>query len=540
MSNYRNDYDEGVTPPPRLLFIAVIGIFILGILGAIAGLIFLSSPGMSTLLGITILAAPILTLGTIIAAVFLFGRRWATVVTGAWVVMWIIASIATVLIYRNVLAPGQRETVKHYLPFMAAFSPPLPPVGSSLPTPVPSENGNGIDPASLLDAPLTFGATATPTTASVAPAAPSATPQPTLIPTQEVTATPSPTLLPPTATPEVTQAAAAVTPQTVAAAGVNSVPPPVTARLFGFTYIKQTWNNCGPANITMALSYYGWKETMDYAASFLKPDSEDKNVNPWELTAFVNEQTGVRAVNRVGGDMQTLKRLIAGGFPLLIETGFMWEGSDWIGHYQTVVGYDDSQQSFYIYDSYLGTGENNAGMPKSYTDFDDFWENFNRTFVVLYKPEEEATLMQILGNLADPQGAAAVAAETAQAEARANPKNGFAWFNLGSSLTLLGRYQEAAAAYDRARQVNVPWRITLYQFGPFESYFQIGRYSDVISLVDVNLNNGGAYIEESYFWKGKVLAAQGDTAGATAAFKQALVHNPRYTAAQTALQQLSA
>jgi hypothetical protein len=527
----QSDYDEGVQPPPRFLFIAVIGIFILGILGGIAGLIFLSSPGMSTLLEITLLAAPILTIGTIIAIAFLQGRRWAAVVTATWIVVWIIASLATILIYRNVLAPGQRETVKHYLPFMAAFNPPLPPPGSSLPTPVPNDSGSGIDPASLLNAPLTLGGTATPTLESAAPVAPSATPQPTL----EATATPT---QPPTATPEATQAALVPTPQPAAVVTMGIPPPPVTARLFGFTYIKQTWNNCGPANITMALSYYGWKETMDFAADFLKPDEEDKNVNPWELAAFVNEQTGVRALNRIGGDMQTLKRLIAGGYPVIIETGFMWEGSDWIGHYQTVVGYDDTQQSFYIYDSYLGTGDNNVGMPKSYTEFDDFWENFNRAFITLYKSEEEAAVMQILGALAEPTGAATVAAEAAQAEARANPKNGFAWFNLGSSLTRLGRYDEAAAAFDRARQVNVPWRITLYQFGPFESYFQIGRYSDVLALVDVNLNNGGAYVEESYYWKGKVLAAQGDNAGAAAAFRQALVHNPRFADAQTALQQL--
>jgi len=31
--------------------------------------------------------------------------------------------IAFALVFRNVLEPGQRETVKHYLPFMAVFAP---------------------------------------------------------------------------------------------------------------------------------------------------------------------------------------------------------------------------------------------------------------------------------------------------------------------------------------------------------------------------------------------------------------------------------
>ena len=36
-----------------------------------------------------------------------------------------------------------------------------------------------------------------------------------------------------------------------------------------------------------------------------------------------------------------LKRLLANNLPVIIETGYMYEGSSWLGHYQTVVGYDD-------------------------------------------------------------------------------------------------------------------------------------------------------------------------------------------------------
>jgi TolA-binding protein len=57
--------------------------------------------------------------------------------------------------------------------------------------------------------------------------------------------------------------------------------------------------------------------------------------------------------------------------------------------------------------------------------------------------------------------------------------------------------------------------------------------------VDANLNNGGEYVEETYYWQGKVLAAQGDTTNAAAAFRRALSHNPSYTAAADALKGLS-
>src|SRR5262249_15644142 len=205
--------------------------------------------------------------------------------------------------------------------------------------------------------------TATPKLQSLVTAVITSTP----LPTVQASATVAPTVaVTETSLPAPTQAAVApVSNQTVSKPSI-----PLTALLTGITPVKQGWNNCGPANITMALSYYGWTKDQDYAISYLKPDREDKNVNPWELVNFVNQESQIRALYRVGGDMELIKRLLANKLPVLIETGYMFEGSDWLGHYQTVVGYDDTKQNFYVYDSYLGTGENGTGMPKSYEEFD--------------------------------------------------------------------------------------------------------------------------------------------------------------------------
>ena len=66
----------------------------------------------------------------------------------------------------------------------------------------------------------------------------------------------------------------------------------------------------------------------------------------------------------------------------------------------------------------------------------------------------------------------------------------FAWFNKGSNHNVLGEYTEAAFAYDFAftlyRELPValrPWRMMWYQSGPYEAYYQTGRYEDVIGLV---------------------------------------------------------
>jgi tetratricopeptide (TPR) repeat protein len=451
--------------------------------------------------------------------------------------LWLIGSIGFVVAYKTILAPGQRETTKYYLPFMAVFDPSLPRPESVLPTVAPDQNSGNLSAEDLLSMP--FGATTAEVPAATETAAPtiaveaSLTPSPTALPTATPTATPTQAAVMAT-TAEIVQATIEPGQSTLVAAAQMR---PVSHVMGGFTYVKQTWNNCGPANITMALSYFGWKDGQETAAAYLKPSKEDKNVNPSEMVAFVNEETGVRALWRVGGDMELLKRFIASDFPVIIESVLDAEAYDWIGHYETVVGYDDSRGVFYIYDSYVGAGDG-SGRTDPYDEFDRAWQNFNRAFIVIYRQEEESKVRDILGDLADPQKAAELAAETAQQEARANPQNGFAWFNLGSALTKMGRYEEAARAFDKARQIGVPWRMTLYQFGPFEAYYNVGRYDDVMALVNANLNNGGEYVEETYYWQGQVEAAEGQPQRALQSFKTALAHNPRFAAAQEALDKL--
>jgi hypothetical protein len=538
---YAEDHD-GVAPPPRLLLalaIALLGLFAIGIIAAL--LVMILRPAPSQLLEIGIIAIPAIVIGTLLASVLFrrwLPRRFTVILIALWLIAAIVGGTAFIIIFRSSLAPGQRETVKNYLPFMEIFAPPLPPADTSLPTPMP-EMQSGISAEDLLNDPFGGGlSTPLPPTELPQVIAPTTPPQE---PTQAAT-------LIPTATPVVTATlpptqAALVPTQANAFAVSTNLPPvrPSAHRLYGITPVKQGWNNCGPANITMALSYYGWKQDQEVAVSYLKPDREDKNVNPWELVDFVRSQSGVLALTRIGGDMELLKQIISNGFPVVVETGYLYEGSDWLGHYQTVVGYDDSLRVFYIYDSYLGAGENGSGIPESYENFDRYWQNFNRTFVVLYRAEEEITIRTLLGDRADVTRAAEIALQTAQDEARANPQNAFAWFNLGSSFAALGEYEKAASAFDKARQLGtLPWRITLYQFGPFESYYNVGRYDDIVFLVDANFNNGGQYVEEIWYWRGKVLAARGETTQAASSFRQALQRHPGFAAAAEALKSLPA
>ncbi len=443
--------------------------------------------------------------------------------------------------FREVLRPAQQQRLIDQLPFLSVLRNPTP-IGGVFPTIVAPENADAA--LSLLEMPLDIASpTATPssqtvaaTTASPAADLATATDLPTLAHTAAPTATeriatvviPSPTPIP---------AVAATSDRFPTGAPRNNPPP--SARIFGLLHQQQTWNNCGPATITMALSYYGWRRDQAFAADRLKPNREDKNVSPDELAAFVNEESAVKAIVRMGGTVELLKLLVANEFPVVIETGAMFEAYDWIGHYRALVAYDDAYELFYFFDSFLGVGDSAQGVSISYAEVDAHWHAFNRTFIVVYEPQREALLRELLGRHWDAESAAQIAFETAQIEARREPQNAFAWFNMGTSLVALERYAEAATAFDQANRTGkLPWRMHWYQFGPFAAYFHVGRYDDVMSLVRINQNNARE-LEETYYWAGMAQEAQGKPQAAAASYRRALAYNPRYDAARQALASLN-
>ena len=121
------------------------------------------------------------------------------------------------------------------------------------------------------------------------------------------------------------------------ASQAQDAPPalPASHSLVGVSHIPQQWNNCGPATLTMGLSYFGIPADQGPAASWLKPTSEDGNVSPWQLVAYVNEElsTNIRAAKRVCGDLTMLKTLLANDFPVVVEMGSISPAAT--GHWST-------------------------------------------------------------------------------------------------------------------------------------------------------------------------------------------------------------
>ncbi len=340
-------------------------------------------------------------------------------------------------------------------------------------------------------------------------------------------------------------------------------PLPSKAYLPGVKPEPQLWNNCGPATLSMNLSFFNWGQTQVEAAEVLKPNPRDKNVMPYEMVNFVNSQTNLRALTRIGGDIDTIKRLLNAGFPVLVEKGF--EPGDlkkegWMGHFNLVIGYNDDAQSFITQDSYLLSHppggseikdiETFTGFTVRYDDMEKNWRAFNYVFLVVYAPDKENDVLNALGPLMDENAANQAAYARAKHETAALTDvrdRFFAWFNAGTSLVNLADYGGAAAAYDTAFSIYSqipedarPWRMMWYQTGPYFAYYYSGRYTDVIALADQTLERMTAepILEESYYWRGMSYLALGDNERALTEFRDSLKHHPGFGPSLAALEQM--
>ncbi len=325
------------------------------------------------------------------------------------------------------------------------------------------------------------------------------------------------------------------------ATGTSSLAPtstsiPSSVSLPAPEWEKQDINNCGPASLAMYLRYYGWEGDQINITELLKPFREDRNVNVEELVYYVRTRAGwLNAEYRVGGDIKLLKEFLSSGIPMMIEESFFFEEPYWINddlwaaHYNLITGYDDIAQVFTSQDSFHG-----ADQQVAYQDLDEYWQSFNRVYILIYTPEQEGIARAILGEDLETTVNRQNALEIAMQETQDDPGNAFAWFNLGSNLTYFERYIEATDAFDKAREIGLPQRMLRYQFSPFIAYFHTGQMDDLIALTEYALEVT-PNSEEAWLWHGWAMYRSGNSKQAEEDFERAYQENPNYQDAIYAL-----
>lgn len=336
-----------------------------------------------------------------------------------------------------------------------------------------------------------------------------------------------------------------------------STPLPDQVILDGVVYVDQheRWNYCGPANLSMALNYWGWAGDRDDIARVVKPGINnpdldfiqqgrlDKNVMPSEMIGFVADHTEYNIIARYGGNLELLKKLIANGYPVMVEKGYYEEDYTgniaWMGHYLFTTGYDEGQEEFVIQDAYLIPGKD---MRSDYPTYLEGWRSFNYLFMVVYPASHQDQVLNILGDWADPAWAYQNALEIAELEIQtlSGVDEFFAWFNKGTSLVKMGHYMDAGEAFDQAFQIyeglvkddtTRPYRITWYQTTPYMAYYFSGRYQDVVNLANFTLETiAEPTLEETLYWRGLAYYALGNKALAKSDLYNSVWLNPNFEA----------
>jgi tetratricopeptide (TPR) repeat protein len=310
--------------------------------------------------------------------------------------------------------------------------------------------------------------------------------------------------------------------------------------LTGFAHEWQTWNNCGPATLSMYLSYYGSALLQDGVRQAIRPNWEDKHADPYEMAEFARGE-GLNALVRVNGDAERLRLLLSNGMPVMVATWHIDSKGEQMGHYRLITGYDDVAQEWIVWDSLETRGVSAdkpyVGVRLSYEELERFWPVYNRIYLILYDDAHADAVQGIVGEDLDDETMWRRALEDSEAWLSGEPENGFAWFTLGTNLLHNGRPEEAAAAYDRARLIGLPYRMMWYQFGAFQAYYQVGRYDEVIALADATIRVTSD-VEELHYWRALALEAKGDVAGARDALRTALDKKANYAAARVALARL--
>ena len=301
-------------------------------------------------------------------------------------------------------------------------------------------------------------------------------------------------------------------------------------------HIFQTFNNCGPASLSMALSYFGIKASQKVIGDGLRPyqnpqgDNDDKSVTLNEMREKAKEY-GLIPFHRPNGNIDLIKYFITYDIPVI---AFTWTKPDEdIGHYRVVKGYDDNSNELIQDDSLQG-----KNLKFKYDDFNVLWHKFNYEYLVLVPKDKVAIAEAILGENKDESKAWKNAIDILTKFLEKNPGDVPARFSLSISYFYIGDYKKSIEQFEMV-QSKLSKRALWYQIEPIQAYFELGDYNKVFEISDNILNKGNRAFSELYMLRGKIYLIKGELKNAKAEFEKAVFYNKNMEEAQEALRKSS-
>jgi len=300
-------------------------------------------------------------------------------------------------------------------------------------------------------------------------------------------------------------------------------------------HVFQTFNNCGPAALSMTLDHYGISASQQELGAALRPHQnqagvdDDKSTTLEEL-AQKSIDYGFIPYHRPAGSIELLERFIAADMPVIIRT-ITKPGED-IGHYRVIKGYDQNSRQI-IQDDSL----ENKNLSFSYDYLAQIWEVYNFEYLVLVPQDKKDIASAILGYMVDESVAWSRAKRATLTRLEVNPNDQNARFNLSVALTHLGEHEAAIVEYEKIAAALAS-RTLWYQIEPLESYLALNKHEALFAITDGIFEGGNRAYSEAYFLRGRSLIARGDGAGAKAELERAVFYNQGYAPAHDLLQSL--
>lgn len=299
-------------------------------------------------------------------------------------------------------------------------------------------------------------------------------------------------------------------------------PVPSSKILVNNYYAKQTFNNCGPASLSMALSYYGINVSQKVLGDSLRPyqhptgNNDDKSVTLDEL-AQEAQKYGLVAYHKPNGDIELIKQFITYDFPVITRTWL--DTDDDIGHFRVVKGFDESKQSIVQDDSYNG-----PNLSYTYDAFNRLWEKFDYEYLVLVPDDKRKIAETIIGMNMDEKYAWSQTVKRNEKKLSQNPADIYARFNLSVAYYHLEEYQRSVDEFEKVEN-QLPFRKLWYQREPIEAYFRLKDYEKVLSITDRIINNHNLAYSELYILRGRIFQEQGNFKKAEEEYQKAITYN---------------
>lgn len=316
---------------------------------------------------------------------------------------------------------------------------------------------------------------------------------------------------------------------------VAIVQPPPSYVINQPRFISQTFNNCGPASLSMVMGMLGREVSQQELGQKMRPyqvpggDNDDKSIFAEEFVKYAKEY-GFESLHRPNGTVDLLKKFTANDIPVVVRTWL--NPNEDIGHFRIVRGYDDERRVIIQDDSYQG-----ANLEYSYETFSSMWQPFNYGYILVYPSEKQAVVAAILEEEVDEKTAWVQARERAEQELQREPGNMYPQFNISTAAYYLGDYQASVTAYEKIAN-KLPFRMLWYQIEPIQAYFRLGNSEVVFSLTDSILQNHNRAFSELYQIRGEIYVQQGEVGLARQEFEKAVFYNNNFVPAQDSLKQL--